>query len=93
MSEQPPRFNLRLTPDLKADLTRARAESGRSMNAEILARLSLTFNPDPAMKLADAIRPALEEVPEGDRSKFVDLAVDAIGILGHGRRRKKPSKR
>lgn len=90
MSEfEQPRFNLRLTPELKAELTRARKQSGRSMNAEILARLSLTFEPDPALRLAEVFRPLLAAVPESEQSKFVDLAAGAVGILSHGRKRKK----
>ncbi|MDC9825649.1 Arc family DNA-binding protein [Devosia sp. ZB163] len=84
-----PRFNLRLTPELKADLARARKASGRSMNGEILARLSLTFEPDPAAQLAEALRPLLALLDERDRAEVVGHFVSGLAIVS----RKKPGRR
>lgn len=39
-----PQFKLRLTPQLKAEIEKAAADSGRSMNAEILLRLEQSFD-------------------------------------------------
>lgn len=38
-----PQFKLRMTPEIKAAIERAAALNGRSMNAEILARLEGSF--------------------------------------------------
>src|SRR4051812_27210298 len=38
-------FGLRMLPDLKARIEEAAAESGRSLNAEIVARLEQSFDP------------------------------------------------
>lgn len=84
-----PRFNLRLTPDLKADLAHARKASGRSMNGEILARLSLTFQPDAATQLAEALRPLLSSLDETDRDAMVKHITGAIAIVSRKKTRKR----
>ena len=83
------RFNLRLTADLEADLTRARKISGRSMNAEILARLQLTFDDDPAQRLTDVFRPFLDGLTDTERARFVDQTAGAVEVLVQARKRKK----
>lgn len=83
-----PRFNLRLTPELQAELERAKSESGHSMNREILSRLERTFEPDAALQLADSIRPILDKMSEEDRQKVVMMVADTFTILA-----KKPRKR
>lgn len=59
------------------------------MNAEILARLSLTFEPDPALRLAEALRPLMATLPADDQAEFVVLAARAVGILSRSRKRRK----
>lgn len=44
ISNVPP-FGLRMLPDLRARIEQAAADSGRSMNAEIIARLEQSFDP------------------------------------------------
>lgn len=83
-----PRFNLRLTPDIQAELERAKKASGRSMNREILDRLARSFAPDPALQLADSIRPILDKMEEDDQRKVVAMVADTFAILA-----KKPKRR
>lgn len=84
-----PRFNLKLTPELKAELARARRSSGRSMNGEILARLSLTFRPDLAMRLADAARPLLAEMSEADSNQAVEMIAGILQLAAKNKARKR----
>lgn len=44
ISNVPP-FGLRMLPDLRAKVEQAAADNGRSLNAEILARLEQSFDP------------------------------------------------
>ena len=47
-------YPLRLPADLKAKVEEAAAASGRSLNAEIIARLEITFvPPEESMSVAD----------------------------------------
>lgn len=85
---EPTRFNLRLTAELEGNLVKARKVSGRSMNAEILARLTLTFETDPATQLADIFRPYLSSLAASEQAKFIDQVAGAIEILVQARKRK-----
>lgn len=81
-----PRHNLRLTPELKAKLGHARIDNGRSMNAEILARLEKSFEPDPAAMIAEALR-SVAALSDEDRQQ-VGIMLAGIGaILAKDRQR------
>ena len=83
----PPSFHLRLPPELKDKLQSVRG--GNSLNTEIVQRLERSLEPDPAMRLANALRPLLASLTDDERDRFVSLAIDAAGILAaSGRRRK-----
>lgn len=43
MTREDPQLKVRLTPDLKQRIAEAAVANGRSLNAEIVARLELTF--------------------------------------------------
>lgn len=75
------RFNLRLTPEIEAALVRARQISARSMNAEILARLKLTFDPDPAARLTDIFRPFVDRLDDAEREKFIDSVAQTFEVM------------
>lgn len=77
-----------MPPELKVNLARARKQSGRSMNAEILARLALTFDPDPALQLTDIFRPLLDGMSEADRGRFVEHVAGAVDVLAEAGKRK-----
>lgn len=46
MSREDPQLKLRLPPALKDRITKAASDNGRSVNAEILARLERSFEDD-----------------------------------------------
>lgn len=75
-----PRHNLRLTPDLQKKLKHSAFDGGRSMNAEILARLERSFEPDPGTMMAEALRP-VASMSEGERLKVGQLLVDLGALL------------
>jgi hypothetical protein len=77
------RHNLRLPKALKIKLGHARADSGRSMNAEILARLEQSFVPDPAAKLADLMTP-IASLSDEDRRELGQLLAKVGSILAKG---------
>ncbi|RUU10043.1 hypothetical protein EOD08_34030 [Mesorhizobium sp. M6A.T.Ca.TU.002.02.2.1] len=78
----PPSFHLRLSPELKAKLLAARGRN--SLNREIIERLERTFEPDPALRLAEALRPLLASLDYLDQEKFVASTTNAIQILAKG---------
>lgn len=49
MSREDPQLKLRLTEDLKAKVADAARTNGRSVNAEIVARLTRTFEDEDAV--------------------------------------------
>lgn len=57
MVQDDPRHNLRMTLDLQKRLKHAAIENHRSLNAEIVARLELSFS-GPLVQLAEALRVA-----------------------------------
>lgn len=83
---EPPSFHLRLPPTLKAQLQAARGRN--SLNREIIERLERTVDPDPALQLAEIIRPFLTSLAETDQAKILDMVAIAIGILAKGPRTK-----
>ena len=79
-----PRHNLRLPPELKAKLGHAAIDNGRSMNAEILARLEQTFAPDATSQIVDILR-ATPNLTDNERLTLGKLLVTAGAILTKGR--------
>lgn len=75
-----PRHNLRLTPELKKRLQHAAIDNGRSVNAEILARLEGSFAPDPADLIARALAP-LAFLNDDDRRAAADHFARAAALL------------
>lgn len=84
----PPSFHLRLPPTLKAQLQASRGRN--SLNREIIERLERTFEPDPALRFAEILRPMLAALDDDDQEKLITLAAHAVEILAKGsaRRRK-----
>lgn len=82
-----PRHNLRLTPALKARLAHAAIDNGRSVNAEILARLERSFEPDPKLQLADVFR-QIASMDDDSRAMAVDHLVKAAELLVGNRMKK-----
>lgn len=68
-------FGLRLTPDLRAMLQREAGISGRSLNAEILARLRDTFEPKRSSRGQAAAQPeaAYDAMPATERAMLAIL--------------------
>jgi len=85
--ETQPSFHIRFVTGLKEKLDVARGR--RSMNKEINERLSRSFEPDAATKLAEAFRPILNNLDEKERARFVELAVEAVEIMAHSRKGKR----
>lgn len=75
-----PRHNLRLTPELKKKLAHSAIDHGRSMNAEILARLSESFSPSPMQGIENLLRDVVA-LDEADRSEVLTLLSKASLIL------------
>ena len=86
MSHTPPSFHLRIPTDLKDKLLTAGESNGNSLNREILERLGRTFEPDPALQLADALRPFLADLDEHDSREAVRMFVGLLDILSRNRR-------
>jgi len=80
MKEPDDRHNLRIPKELKAKLAHARIDSGRSMNAEILARLEASFEPDPARQIVEALRP-VAGLSSADRRRVGELIASLGAIL------------
>ncbi|MBZ9719129.1 hypothetical protein LB519_14870 [Mesorhizobium sp. AD1-1] len=83
---EPPSFHVRLPSQLKAKLNAARGRN--SLNREIIERLERTFDPDPALPLADIARPFLAKLDAADRAKAIELVAQAIEVLAKGLRKK-----
>ena len=74
------RHNLRLPLELKKKLAHSAVDNGRSMNAEILARLEASFAPDTAREIENLLR-GLTVLDEKDRTHALDLLMQATEIL------------
>ncbi|RVD13951.1 MAG: Arc family DNA-binding protein [Mesorhizobium sp.] len=86
---EPPSFHLRLPPALREQL---QAVKGRnSLNREITERLERSLEPDPALRLAEMLRPLLADMDETDQKEMVSLLTKAIAIWGRaaGKRRRR----
>lgn len=80
-----PRHNLRLTKALKVRLAHSAIDNGRSMNAEILARLDHSFDPDPAAQLATLLTP-VAGLSDAERQRVGELLASLGGLLAKGRK-------
>jgi hypothetical protein len=74
------RHNLRLPKPLKVKLAHARADAGRSMNAEIVARLEQSFAPNPTSQLVEILRP-IASMSDDDRRELGELLVKVGSLL------------
>jgi hypothetical protein len=80
-----PRFNLRLTPDLEALVIQSSRRHGRSKNAEIVSALEWRYGDNPALELAEALKPLLEKLTDEQRAQLVEI-VKAMAAGGKRRR-------
>lgn len=74
MSREDPQMKIRLPADLKDWIDKSAAENGRSMNAEIVARLQMSFDkdlisPDVQQFIVEAIKNHVEHIKQtkGDK--------------------------
>lgn len=74
------RHNLRLPLELKKKLAHSAVDHGRSMNAEILARLEASFAPDTSREIENLLR-GISGLDAGDRALALDLLTKASEIL------------
>lgn len=75
-----PRHNLRLPADLKKKLAHSAVDNGRSMNAEILARLEASFDPEPIREIENLLR-MMAGLREEDRAEAFALFERVSSIL------------
>lgn len=75
-----PRFNLRLTADLKKRLALAAIDNDRSMNAEILHRLEHSFD------TPNELRPLLA-LNDKDRARAIELLREVSELIEKARQR------
>lgn len=75
-----PRHNLRLPPELKKKLAHSAVDNGRSMNAEILARLEASFTPETKREIENLLR-SFAELEPGERAKAFSLLASVAEIL------------
>lgn len=73
MSREDPQMKIRLPADLKDQIETSSKQSGRSMNAEIVARLQESFNPSPNIFINDISGVTALVSP---RTKLTQLAGD-----------------
>jgi hypothetical protein len=74
--------------DLKDKLESAVKRNGTSLNKEIVGRLERSFGSDPATRLADSIRPALERLSEQDQGRLLASITDTFALLAKKRAKK-----
>jgi hypothetical protein len=65
---------------LRTKLGHAAIDSGRSMNAEILARLEASFTPDPGTLIATALQP-IGGLSDADRERIGALLKEVGDLL------------
>jgi len=75
-----PRHNLRLPTELKKKLAHAAVDNGRSMNAEILARLDQSFAPSPMREIENLLR-SMTALSDEDRAEVAKSLSKATSIL------------
>lgn len=74
------RHNLRMPGELRIKLSHARIDAGRSMNAEIVARLEASFLPDPAARIVEALAP-IASLGDEDRRAAARLIAELGKLL------------
>ncbi|WP_278398534.1 Arc family DNA-binding protein [Stutzerimonas kunmingensis] len=88
MSREDPQFKLRMPPELRTQADQAAKAAGRSLNAELVARIESSFISDSEMKLLPAKRArelalmARAEIPNEIRRRAISAIGKAIK-LGH----------
>ncbi|ENU4100415.1 Arc family DNA-binding protein [Pseudomonas aeruginosa] len=89
MSREDPQFKLRMTPELRAQAEQAAKASGRSLNAELVARLESSFiaeNATDRLITAERARElammARSAIPDEIRKRAVESIYRAVR-LGH----------
>lgn len=90
MSQSPPSFHLRLPPDLKGQLEAEALNRGKSLTREIVDRLERSLEPDDAMRLADSLRPFMDNLSDAQRRDAVEMGARLIDLVLLA---KKPRKR
>ena len=75
-----PRHNLRLPSNLKKKLAHSAVDTGRSMNAEILARLDQSFSPTPMREIENVLK-NLIALSDEDRAEAFTLLSRLSAIL------------
>lgn len=78
-SDEAYRFLLRMPRELREKLEAASQESGRSMNAEALARLTSSFDPQRPV-LTDVQESVIREVTEKVTRQILDIALKDVGL-------------
>ncbi|WP_051509087.1 Arc family DNA-binding protein [Rhizobium favelukesii] len=75
-----PRHNLRLPLELKRKIAHSAVDNGRSMNAEILARLEASFAPDTKREIENLLK-TIADLKASDQKEAFDLLAKATEIL------------
>lgn len=81
-----PQFKLRLTPELKTAIERAADSSGRSMNAEIVARLEESFSDgEKTERTLIAVMASMEEATEEAKLRRLEFRAMAshMALMKH----------
>lgn len=81
MSREDPQLKLRLTEEMKARVTEAARTNGRSVNAEIVARLSESFEMDAAVKSPEASYEAIKPLMDVLKTEFAAAYEDRISAM------------
>lgn len=91
MKKTPPRhFHVRLPEPLFADIVAGmRRKGGKSLNREIVERLSETNRNDAADRIAEALRPLLGTLDEAESEKVASLISEVAQVLANTRPRKR----
>lgn len=74
------RHNLRLPLELKKKIAHSAVDNGRSMNAEILARLEASFAPETKREIEHLLR-SFAGLDSANRKDAFELLVKAAEIL------------
>lgn len=83
-------FHVRFPKDLFEDVVDGmRRKGGKSITKEIVERLRETNANDAASRVADALRPLLNTLDEGERDHFARLVVEAAELLARSKTKKR----
>lgn len=75
-----PRHNLRLPLELKRKIAHSAVDNGRSMNAEILARLEASFAPDTKREIENLLK-TIADLGAAEQKEAFELLAKATTIL------------